>query len=455
VHAHRTAAPPQLPARSRPDDAWHPAPAHLRAAAIAVCMVTAAVLLRRPDALVVASPLVAIAGWSIARRPRSLPVIDERIGDATLREGEGTTWHLRCTSGEATVDTVVVAMPHRPWLTTAPASAVVAGLGVAAAHDKGATGGVAVELAIDLRSTRWGCRPLGPVTVAAASAWGSFRWSTRGATLGLITLPMPSMFDTAAPMQRSQGLVGLSRSSRPGDGTEFAGIRAFQVGDRLRRIHWPRSLREGTLHVTSTWADQDSLVVLIVDAFDDVGVSGGIDGAPSSLDVTVRATAAIAEHFLARGDRVSMRVFGTTRVTRLAPRTGRSHLRRVLDTLSMIEAGTDRNELADMRRLAIPAGALAIMLSPLVSPSALQRAVALARNGVDVVVVDTLPPSLAEDPDPVTALAWRIRLLERRREVRVVQEVGVPLVEWKGPGSLDRVLRDIARRSGAPRLVRR
>ena len=33
---------------------------------------------------------------------------------------------------------------------------------------------------------------------------------------------------------------------------KFASIRPFQAGDRLRRIHWPRSLRSGALHVTST-----------------------------------------------------------------------------------------------------------------------------------------------------------------------------------------------------------
>ena len=52
-------------------------------------------------------------------------------------------------------------------------------------------------------------------------------------------------------------------------------------------------------------------------------------------------------------------------------------------------------------------------------------------------------------------MAWRIRLLERRRELRVVQELGLPVVGWEGPGSLDRVLRDLSRRASAPRVRRR
>lgn len=122
----------------------------------------------------------------------------------------------------------------------------------------------------------------------------------------LTALPLPAMFDSNTGLRHANGLVGLNQSARPGDGSEFASIRPFQVGDRLRRIHWPRSLRAGTLHVTSTWADQDSHVVIVVDAIDDLGISEGIDGLASSLDVTVRAAGAIAEHYVQHGDRVSL-----------------------------------------------------------------------------------------------------------------------------------------------------
>jgi hypothetical protein len=72
-----------------------------------------------------------------------------------------------------------------------------------------------------------------------------------------------------------------------------------------------------------------------------------------------------------------------------------------------------------------------------------------------VIVVDTLPAHVSEDDDEYTALAWRIRLLERRREVRLVLTAGIPVIEWRGPGSLDQVIRDIARRSTGPRMVQR
>ena len=45
-----------------------------------------------------------------------------------------------------------------------------------------------------------------------------------------------------------------------------------------------------------------------IDALAEYGLSEGVDGAESSLDVTVRAAAAIAEQYLGGGDRVAVRV---------------------------------------------------------------------------------------------------------------------------------------------------
>ena len=86
----------------------------------------------------------------------------------------------------------------------------------------------------------------------------------------------------------------------------------------------------------------------------------------------------------------------------------------------------------------------------MVSPRALQRAVTIANRGLTTLVIDCLPDDITEnDPnDPYLAIAWRIRLLERDREIRSVREAGIPVVPWMGPGSLDVVLRDLHRHAG-------
>jgi uncharacterized protein (DUF58 family) len=270
-----------------------------------------------------------------------------------------------------------------------------------------------------------------------------------------VALPQASRFDASAPPVRTPGVVGVNRSPRQGTGSEFASIRPYQRGDRLRRIHWGQSLRTGTLHVTATWADHDRHVVLLIDALNDVGDSEGIDGRASSLDVSVRAAAAIAEHYISTGDRVALSVIGALGMQRLPPATGYRHLRRMLEVLAGVEPATG---LVDDGRVprGLGQGALVVMLSPLVSPRALQRAVTIGERGLTVVVIDCLPPDISEsDPDdPYVWIAWRMRLLERDREIRRVREAGIAVVPWRGPGSLDVVLRDLHRHAGV-RMARR
>src|SRR4029079_17011199 len=91
-----------------------------------------------------------------------------------------------------------------------------------------------------------------------------------------------------------------------------------------------------------------------------------------------------------------------------------------------------------MRR-AIGQGALVVMLSAMVSPRALQRAVTIAERGLTTLVIDCLADASTENApnDTYLGIAWRIRVLERDREIRLVREAGIPVVPWMGPGSLD------------------
>jgi hypothetical protein len=130
--------------------------------------------------------------------------------------------------------------------------------------------------------------------------------------------------------------------------------------------------------------------------------------------------------------------------------------------------GEERALRAQLRR-SIPPGAFVVLLSALVSAEPLAHAVRLARSGHAVVVVDTLPPELAgpeatddalcsvtgvDDPR-LARLVWRVRLLDREREAHQCTVAGVPVIAWRGPGSLDTVLRQAARRSRAPRVASR
>ncbi len=427
---------------------WRPTWAHLRAITITVAGVIAALASHRPDLLVAVSPLVIISCWSVFTRPTAGLTLTSKLGRTSLREGEATTLRYAVTCAPGLQDLAVVLSPAR-FVQTKPAYGVLS-VGVPPGQD-------VTEVEVNLRVTRWGDQPAGPALVAASSSWAAYQCGPVTALASTIsTLPAAPVFDAAAPMPHPVGHVGIDRSARTGDGSEFASIRPFQLGDKLRRIHWPSSLRSQTLNVTSTYADQDSQVLVLVDAANDLGTSEGVDGAASTLDATVRAAAALCEHYLRRGDRVSLRIVGSSAPTVVPPSTGQPHLRRMLTTLSRSTPGGAFAEREMTVPYRIEPGAIVIVCSPLISPVIMQRTLAMARRGLTLIVIDTMPVEIAHSVDDVyVELAWRIRMLERSVDARQVAEAGVPVVAWRGPGSLDQVLRDISRRARAPRLAHR
>ena len=96
-------------------------------------------------------------------------------------------------------------------------------------------------------------------------------------------------------------------------------------------------------------------------------------------------------------------------------------------------------------------GALVVVLSPLVGRLAPDQVAHLVQHGQTVVVVDTLPEDPARSESSWRALATRLRALERSADIDRLGELGVPVVPWRGRGTLDEVLRHISRLALAPR----
>ena len=423
---------------------WRPTAALTRAALASTTFAAVAVVAGRPDLLVLATPFLVHTAAAVVRRPTRSPQVTSYLEHTAVREGEGTTSVTRLDEA-GDVEHAVLSLTRGRWEAMKPPGGVV-GATAAAPQES-------LELEVPLASLRWGRRLVGGGAVAATGPWAGRVWGPHPLlSTTLNTLPMPGVFDSRAPVPHPIGLVGTHPARRPGEGSEFSSIRPFAPGDRLRRVQWRVSLRTGALHVTSTVAEEDSSVLLVVDSGIEIGSSGGVRGDATSLDVAVRAGGAIAEHYLHRGDRVGVRILGSTAHNAVPFGGGRRHLRRVLDTLARIVPGEHRDADPSRIRYRVPAGSVVVVLSPMLSDQVVAVTRTLAARGLNIVVVDTLPPDL-EEQDPRRRLAWRMRLLEREALLLRVSRAGVPVVPWRGPGTLDDVLRGLGRRARRPRLA--
>ena len=417
--------------------AWRLTPSLVRACLLSLVGLAGGVVAGLEVLVVLAAPFVLLAAMGLLGRPRHEPVVRTEIDHHHLHEGQGTTSRLVVDElgGVEHVTRVAAPAPH-----------------VAPRPAHGAVGSM-VERGLpvlEFSPRRWGRRVIGAERVALTSAWAGWRCGPLDMPEhGLTVLPQMAPYDSRAEVPQPDGLVGRHRSRRLGSGTEFEGIRHFAAGDRLKRINWPVSLRTGELHVVTTRAEQDAGVWLVVDGLRDIGVSGGIDGAASSLDLTVRAAAALAEHHIRTGDRVGLLVVAADPV-RVRLGGGARHLRRIHGTLARVR--TDTRSVAPERiDLGAGAGSVVHVLSPMLFTPLVTATASLQRQGASVVVIDTLGARAPEGQRlALPHLAARMQTIERDDRLRQLAALGCPVVPWRGPGTLDTVLHQLARRAQVP-----
>jgi uncharacterized protein (DUF58 family) len=425
---------------------WHVTSSLERTLIVGGVGVALALAAGRPALIALVAPLLVCGALGLLHRPSHEPQVFATLGHWQLHEGQGTRARLE-SSDLDDVEHVTRVMSPRPFVAMRPPA--------------GAQGQLLApgeEIAsVEVSPRRWGRRLVGAEKVAMTTAWAGYRWGPL-ALVGreMSVLPTVSHLVSGGEAPQPIGLIGAHRSRRDGDGTEFSSIRRFHAGDRLRRINWRVSLRQGTLHVESTRAEEDTAVLVIVDALADYGESGGVGSTESSLDVSVRAAAALAEQYLAGGDRVSIRVLSSAGEY-AGFGTGTRHLRRILVLLSHIRPGVPRDVAIDQIDFRTTAGAVVVVISPMLSEPLATATVRLVRRGLPVIVVDPLPadsiPSVYADSDERLAeLAWRMRLLDRSHLLAQLSGSGCPVVPWNGPRTLEEVLRRLARRGRLPRV---
>ena len=77
------------------------------------------------------------------------------------------------------------------------------------------------------------------------------------------------------------------------------------------------------------------------------------------------------------------------------------------------------------------------------------------KAGHPVLVIDTLGAYVpAGAPGSTADLAWRLQRLQHDFDIDRLADAGIPVVAWRGAGSLNTVLLKLSRAASAPRLVR-
>jgi uncharacterized protein (DUF58 family) len=420
-----------------------PTPALVRSLLLGTLLALGGIALGQRAAAVLAVPFVVHVAWALLTRTRREAVrVRTRPALVAVHEEDSVPVHLM--TGQPGW-WLTVSWPLRFGLRLAPRSGAVIDT---------------AEATVVVEPHTWGRYLVGPPQVSVMDPSGSWRAAGDGASSYVVVRPAASRLVGSSGVTRPIGMAGSHSSTTPGEGSQLAELREFRVGDRLKRINWRVTSRTGRLHVATMLTERDTDVLLVMDTLHDVPGLKSTD--PTSLDLAVRAVAALARHYLEYGDRVAVHDIGR-RMRHVRAGSGPRQLLVTIDALSRIDRGTNPAYRSRQIR-GVTAGTLVFFCSPLIDESATTEVGRLRQLGCEVVVVDTLPSDLGTQASlhrrghrDGTWLdeAWVLRRLERDEMFARLRQAGVPVVGWRGTASLAGVLATMERSRRAPRMARR
>jgi uncharacterized protein (DUF58 family) len=280
-----------------------------------------------------------------------------------------------------------------------------------------------------LRCERWGAFTVGPLLVRARDVLGLRSWEGgAGEAQMLRVYPSEETLRALVPPLETQVFAGNQVSRAHGEGIEFADLREWQPGDRLRRVNWRATALRGALWVNEQYPERNTDVVLFLDTFAEVRAHGR-----STNDRAVRAAATLAHGYLEHKDRVGLVGFGGI-LSWLVPESGTRHLYAIVDTLltSDIVHSYAWRDVDVLPPRTLPPKALVLALTPLLDDRTAAALLDLRARGYDLIVVEVSPLELAEpDPTSEAELAHRLWRLSREALRWRYEQVGVPVVTWR------------------------
>jgi uncharacterized protein (DUF58 family) len=304
------------------------------------------------------------------------------------------------------------------------------------------------RIVLDIGCERWGAYQVGDVSLRAGDRFGLFTYrQVLNRRAPLRVYPRAETLRRLIAPRETQPYAGNLVARRAGAGIEFADIRPFQAGDQLRTINWRASARRPGLVVTQRHPEQNSDVILFLDTFAELRDRDG-----GSLDLAVRASAALAARYLADKNRVGLVGFGGV-LQWLMPGGGLRQLYQIVEALlaTDIVFSYAWKGAGIIPRRTLPPNALVIAVTPLLDERGIQALLDLRARGYDLAILEISPLPFVPQPRTETEIvARRLWVLEREMLRLQYRRLGVSVAEWQREEPLQRVIEEVtrSRRSG-------
>jgi uncharacterized protein (DUF58 family) len=399
--------------------------------ALAAAGLIAALASGRAELALLSMPFLIFAGAGLilAQQPRLTAEIE--LDRTRLLEGEMVVATVRVRNDGADRVQVELAPVRSRYLTLEPAGVVAVDL----------PPGAEARVAFAAHPQRWGAHTVGPLVVHARDPLGVTAWEGRlGRRLHLRAFPCEQRLRELVAPVRTQPFLGTHVARARGEGIEFADIRPFRVGDRVRQINWRATARRGSPQVNERHPEHSSDVVLLLDTFEEAR-----DQAGGTLDSAVRAAAALARGHLARRDRVGLVDFGGT-LHWLEPGFGTTQLYRIIDALlaSDIAFSYAWRNVDSIPLRVLPPGALILAISPLLDERSVALVTDLRRRGCDLTVIEVSPlDHIAPGPSLADTVAYALWRLQRDALRARLQSLGIGVAVWGRDGTLGPALEGV------------
>jgi len=385
----------------------------------------------RPELVVLAAPLLLLVGVGLvlAEEPRLIAEIG--LERTRLLEGEHVTATVTLRNEGAGAVELELAIARTKQLAVAPGGSLM--LRLAAGEN--------AELLFSVRAERWGAHAIGPVVFRGRDPLGVLSWrGVLGERVTLRAFPREQRLRELVAPLRTQPFLGAHVARARGEGIEFADIRPFAPGDRVRRVNWRATARRDALYVTERHPEHASDVVLLLDTFAEAR-----EAASGTLDAAVRAAASLARSHLARRDRVALVDFGGT-LQWLEPAFGTTQLYRIIDALlaSEIAFSYAWRAVESIPRRLLPPGALIVAVTPLLDERSIRLITDLRTRGCDLTVIEVSPLAHTSPGHTVAdALGYRLWGLQREALRARLQSLGIGVALWDRDSKLGPALEGV------------